>query len=673
LFVASILSAQGLLPREQWGAAPVTVSQSGDNWLIKGKTSTVTLNQRDLSMRVQAGAVTWTFAASSGDDMLIRSRGEESYVRLADAGSLQIEPYDAAFKTGVQIKLTQFRHTGLLHGGAPLDLRLYLTVCLEGGDEDLVFDISAAEGESVVRQLDWPKELDARETFDHTVLSSRWGTLLPRNWPKEFSTIRSITKEGKIAPTDSSVVESNLIESWSMSWWGFQKGDAAMMVLVETPDDAAYKLRHPAGGPTVMGPRWRAQLSKFAYPRALRMVFLPKGNYVTMAKRYRRHVIDSGQFVSLKQKIAAQPLVAELIGTPHIRLHILTNYREGGFRWDPVNKDRNYRLVTFDQRAAELRKLKQRGVERLYVCLAAWPYRGYDRQHPDAVPPAPEAGGWEGMKRFADTLRELNYLFVPHEQYRDYYTDAPSFSEQFAIHEEDLGRPPMIFPGTRFGQSKVGYVPYMDHWDGGLMTYLSPRFHLGHLKKNYRLMFEHGIRPQGAYLDVYGYIPPDQDFNPQHPATRTDSMKARADCFRWVRNHLGLVGTEAAADWVIPYVDFGSANPGRGTAIPVPLYQLVYHDAIVTPQSSGAGPNNLVGMLHGGVPQLWGRGEITEEAIAAVRQMAALHARVALLEMTNHEFLDKNHRKERTTFADGTTVTVDFDAGTVVVKPELKP
>ena len=43
-----------------------------------------------------------------------------------------------------------------------------------------------------------------------------------------------------------------------------------------------------------------------------------------------------------------------------------------------------------------------------------------------------------------------------------------------------------------------------------------------------------------------------------------------------------------------------------------------------------------------------------------------------MLEMTNHEFLDQNHRRERTTFADGTTVTVDFDAGTAVVKPELR-
>lgn len=34
-------------------------------------------------------------------------------------------------------------------------------------------------------------------------------------------------------------------------------------------------------------------------------------------------------------------------------------------------------------------------------------------------------------------------------------------------------------------------------------------------------------------------------------------------------------------------------------------------------------------------------------------------SRVALLEMTNHEFLDASRSKERRTFADGTTVTVD--------------
>jgi len=54
-----------------------------------------------------------------------------------------------------------------------------------------------------------------------------------------------------------------------------------------------------------------------------------------------------------------------------------------------------------------------------------------------------------------------------------------------------------------------------------------------------------------------------------------------------------------------------------------------------------------------------------------LRQIIALHERVALLEMINHEFLDENRRKERSTFADGTTVTIDKDANGVTIQPEL--
>ena len=39
--------------------------------------------------------------------------------------------------------------------------------------------------------------------------------------------------------------------------------------------------------------------------------------------------------------------------------------------------------------------------------------------------------------------------------------------------------------------------------------------------------------------------------------------------------------------------------------------------------------------------------------------------------MVNHEFLDEGRAKERTTFADGTTVTVDWDAKSVEIKPDV--
>ncbi|RPI27385.1 MAG: hypothetical protein EHM61_08680, partial [Acidobacteria bacterium] len=446
-------------------------------------------------------------------------------------------------------------------------------------------------------------------------------------------------------------------ECWSMSWWGFQKGNSALVLIMETPDDAAYTFSHPPGGPTVIGPRWLASLGRLAYPRSVRMCFLPKGNYVTMAKRYRRHVMDTGQFVSLKEKIAREPLVAQLVGTPHLRQHALRNYKPASHRFDPKNADRNYNLVTFDELAQRLRELKAKGIEHAYVTLAGWPYMGYDRQHPDVLPPSPAAGGWAGLKRWVETCKELGYPYNLHDQYRDYYIDAPSYDPQFATQEEDAASSPTAFPGTRFGGWKEGRIPFMDYWDGGKMAYLNMRFALAHLVKNYEAMFDHGIRMQGSYLDVFGYVPPTEDFNPEHPLTRTESMKYQAECFRWARNNLGIVGTEAGADWVVPYVDY-SSDARAGGCIPAPLYTLVYHDAIMTPE--GGSGDHLRCLLNGGFPTV---GRDTSN-LALVREIQKLHQRVALLEMTNHEFLSANYRKECSTFADGTTVTIDRDAGT---------
>ena len=152
-------------------------------------------------------------------------------------------------------------------------------------------------------------------------------------------------------------------------------------------------------------------------------------------------------------------------------------------------------------------------------------------------------------------------------------------------------------PGTRFGGWKEDHIPYMDYWDGGKMAYLDARFALGHMVKNYQLMFEHGIHMQGSYLNVFGYVPPTEDFNPEHPLTRTECMQCEAALFHWARRNLGIVGTEAGADWVVPYVDYVS-GANAGSVISVPLYNLVYHDAVMTPE--GGDGDYLRCLLNGG-------------------------------------------------------------------------
>jgi len=665
---SSPLGATQLSPGE-WGAPAVTVSHSAGKWTISGKKNTVVLDETDLCIAVQAAGTTWKMVPSSAKDLLVRASDDEFNIRLADAREIRISPYQTGFKTGVKITLGEFRNSGQRSPGSPLGLRLYLTICLEGGDEDLVFEAAAVERDTAIRELNWPTAIDGRDV-DYTVLSNDDGMLLPRNWPKPYHPIRR-------ALNDTSIIQSNLIECWSMSWWGFQKGSAAMIVIVETPDDAAYTFSHPAGGPTSIGPTWRPQLGRFGYLRSLRMAFLPKGNYVDLAKRYRRYVLDSGQFISLRDKIARNPLVKNLIGTPFTGAHVLRNVKPGGPRYDTKDPKNNYRLTTFEENIRRLRQLKEKGFDRLNVSLSGWPNQGYDRQHPDGLPPNKEGGGWEGMKAFFDACGELGYTCWLHDQYRDYYPDAPSYSSDFAVREEDSVRPSTHFPGTRFHPNdwKEGYIPMMNYWDGGTQAYMNNRLMLGHVVKNYRLLFNHGIHPQGSYQDVFGYVPPDQDFNPEHPNTRTESMKYRAAVFNWVRANLGIVGTEDAADWTMPYVDYATdrlnRNPGSGNdasaegAIEVPLYELVYHDAVVTTYPSG----NLRGFLHGNAPSMWSDAKTDFDQ---VRRMAALHQRVGLLEMVNHEFLNEGRTRERTTFADGTTVTVDWDSGTVTITPELK-
>ncbi len=666
LALSSLLYARQLA-REQWGAPAITVSQAGGQWIIAGKKNTVTLTAADLAIKVQAGPANWELAPSSAQDMLVRLKGEEFHLRLADASSVAIKHYDTGYSTGVKISLGKWQHRL-----AELDLELFMTVCLTGKEEELVFEVSANEREAVIRQLDWPAAIDASKV-DYTILSNGRGTLLPRSWPKEYYPIRTITPEGKIAATDRSEVQSNVIESWSMSWWGFQKGRSAMMIIVETPDDAAYQFYHPTGGPTVIGPRWRATLGRFGYPRAARMCFVADGNYVDLAKRYRRYVMNAGLFVSLKEKIARTPAVAELIGTPQTRVSILRNLKSDSDRYDAKDPGKNFSLTTFDERARQLREMKANGADHALVFISGWPHLGYDRQHPDSLPPPERAGGWEGMKRLADTCHELGYPYILHDQYRDYYLDAPSYDPQLAVHEEDSASRPRAFPGTRFGDSKEEQIPLMRHWDGGTQAYLSSRFMLGHLQKNYQWFFDHAIHPQGIYLDVFGYVPPDEDFNPEHPTSRTEAMRGRAACFNWSRQNLGIVATEAGADWVVPYVDSVNQSGGGSKAVPVPLYQLVYHDAVLVSYGLRDQKSLLQGLLGGGVPETPVlQNAIDEKSQALIRQMIGLHKRVALLEMTRHEFLDKNYRKERTTFADGTTVTVDWDTNTVDVKPPLR-
>jgi Family of unknown function (DUF5696) len=631
----------------KWRSYAPTVKQSGNEWIITGHKNQVRINVPDLGMTVKTPGDRWVMRPSADDDLTVRDDTLLVSLRLVDAGKIEITPYGTGFKTGIKINLSEFENNG-----RKLELALQLFITLETLQDELVCEVVPLEKGNTVKELLWPKGfVTGKEDF--SVVPHMQGMLLPGNWPKE------------VRLNETSTYSRGLY----MPWWGHYRENSAVIAILETPDDAGCTFVHPEGGPTSIAPRWMHTLGRLGYTRKIRFCFLEEGNYVELAKRYRYYAIGTGNFVSLKEKISRTPILGKLIGSPVTTFQILIHIEPESHYFNKENPEKNHSVTSFDMRANQLQQLAAGGIKKLYVHMDGWGCRGYDNLHPDILPPSPDAGGWEGMKRLADTCDSLGYVLALHDQYRDFFYDAPSFDMRHALFRED-GKP-----------------PFNAYWFGGKQSVLCAKLAPGFIARNHQAIKEMGIKIDGTYLDVFAIVPLEECYNPEHPMTRTECRKFRAQGFHLIRSLEGIVSSEEPVDWAIPYIDLVHHGPhmldvglekGAAVGIPVPLFNLVYHDALLLPwylQRGAFGiPDTdlsfLYGLLNGGMPYL----PIKPNASALERTgiMCALHERVALLEMTGHELLDRNCRRHRSSFSDGTTVTVDFDADTFEISPGLQ-
>ncbi len=636
------------LSREQ-----INVSCEGSSWRIEGKRRTVRLDASNFQVEIKAGKTLWPMIPAQSDDLVVDVKGKLTSMSFSAAGFHEVSHYDTGTVGGVLIHLKDF---ACPEQGA-VDLELRLIIAMEIGTEEILFQAIPMEKNIPIHECRWPKMIEP-ETVDITVVPNMQGVLIPRNFGR------------KIVQYDDRMYS----RGFYMPWWGYEKNTAAAMMILETPADAAGKVDHPAGGPTKLELKWMSQLGRMQYPRKVRFCAFEEGNYVTLCKRYRRYVMEKGHFVSLKEKITRNPKVAHLLGSPVIHTSILYHMEPASSYYNKEDPSKNHVLVTFDERIKHLKKLSTMGVKKAYLHLDGWGYRGYDNLHPDHMPPCEEAGGWAGMKRFADVCDELNYLFAIHDQYRDYFHDGPAHDFRHEVWSD-----------------KNGKLHFETTWPGGaeglLCSSLTPLVQA----RNHRALIELGINIKGAYIDVIAVVPPDECFNPEHPVTRRECLENWGRCLAQVRSILGVTSSEEPCDWAIPYLDLVhhgpyplDPNPGQGPAngIPVPLFNLVYHDAIILPwgivvdkKGNWGIPDSdssfLHAVLNAGMPYI--SLEPSEKELKMVKTLCSVQEKLAMQEMVNHEFLDNSFRRQRVTYGDGTTITVDFDKDEIVISPEISP
>lgn len=633
------------------------------------------------------GNIKLTFSPVTGDYEIKHngfswvSDGRRPYIILRQkVGKRYIStfrPLQSALKKQVETTENRVicRYSHFVAFGKLLDFTFVCTAEITG-DDTVEFSLRAENETGFdVQAVYFPAPFNSKEKgkISYHVDAMRQGFLLPDGYKKNFlSTFGFAHYLRKINTGDC-----------YMPFWGRVCDGHGFCAIVETPYDACMFSSFGKHGAFVNSVHWSSSLGKLSYKRKIRFVFHTECDYNTLAKDYRAYLKETGRFVSIDEKIEKNPNIRRLLGCPVLHHKIYSQIRPASKFYDP-NGTNTFLYATFEERAEQMRKIKAAGLEKLYIHTDGWGEQGYDNNHPYILPPCPQAGGWDGLKTLADTCRELGYIFALHDQYRDFYYSSPAYDREKAVTNID------------------GSHPYCSIWDGGEHTFLCAAQAPAFVEKTYSELEAHGVDVQGAYLDVFSVVPGDECFHPDHTVTREESIRYRGECFDYLNGKGLILSSEEPAMQLLDKIALVHHGPytlrpqedGAPVGIPVPLGSLVFHDCVMIPWNwwhNWGIPKGEDGILHcalnAGMPYFHPFAQtdmkigndnrsadmelLSDAALQAeikrVLPLAALQEKLYNQEMVRHEFLGST-RRQRTTYADGTTITVDFEKDTYTVR-----
>jgi hypothetical protein len=232
---------------------------------------------------------------------------------------------------------------------------------------------------------------------------------------------------------------------------------------------------------------------------------------------------------------------------------------------------------TFDEAAQVAEHLKHDlQLDRVLFLMGGWIRRGYDNQHPDILPSAPECGGDAAFADAARRIRATGYLFGLHDNYQDIYRDSPSWSEDWIMKQPD------------------GALVKGGHWAGGRAHLTCSQKALELAQRPQNLPAVRALTSADAYFIDTTYASGLLEcFDLKHPLNRTDDLHWKQEISSYARDVFGIFGSECGREWGIPHSDFFEGLTGvSGTyyhdtallkklgAVVVPLFEIVYRDTM---------------------------------------------------------------------------------------------
>ncbi len=429
-------------------------------------------------------------------------------------------------------------------------------------------------------------------------------------------------------------------------------------LIVETDDDAVIRLaRTQTAGLGLWMPQagFRQSSGEFRYARAFFYHFSANGGYVSLAKRFREHAKQQGLLVTFAEKLKANPNIKRIFGAPDV--------------WGNAN-------LKF------ARDAKAAGVDKMII---------HGRSSP------------QEMK----AINELGYLTSDYDNYTDIFQVEPG--KPVDAHHDQLPDNAVL---KADGERMKAWLT----WDKKQYMKRCPAMWVPAAKVVIPAVLAE--RPfLGRFIDVTTAEDLYECYDPKHPLTRSAKRQCGVDLLQYTRS-LGLVtGGEHGRYWAVPWLDYiegmqsgGSFSWPAGWLLRpkskdqqfdnpwggkfgtwegyekwgishehrVPLWELVFHDCVVSTWYWGDSSDFLLeaapeitskkdafNVLYGTIPLLWANKEgswdnAREVFLRTYRNTCKLHELTAAKELLSHEFVTADRAVQRTRFADGTEVVVNF-------------
>lgn len=432
----------------------------------------------------------------------------------------------------------------------------------------------------------------------------------------------------------------------TMPWWGtHNKKSAVMGIIDETArpelfyninNNGQYLFNTEGKMSTYqrvlfLDPLWK--LNGSDAKQQITYHFIPNGDYVDMAKTYKKEAIKRGHFVSLKDKLARNPNVDKLPGAIYFGVY-------GGY---PHYVNMPGMAFTFD----ELKSIIQTIHDDLKVDKAfihAW--GTFSNFVPHNFPISEELGGPEKLKAAVGLAQSYGYLYSSYHAYSPMLENDPDFTTDLMGRDKD-GK----LKGT-----------------GSRWARVDPKFQLGLAKKN--------IEKEISYLGLEADIT-DITF----AAYREVGKEGRIELAKYIDSFNLVNGTEHGQEQWIPYFDmfegmtYLETRPLGQLSHHAPLFNLVYHEAIAN-FGKIQDPDNEVTengdfRIKALRSMLFGRGTTIFfapyefEGMAPMIEMARdlvspVHKETFYSELVSHEYLSADFKVQRSKFSTGTEVVANL-------------